>query len=153
MGGKWAANGRQMGGKNKTDPHPRLQSKAKSLTDCVAYLQERLGRIFLCSYGVANFCGKWGILGLGRDSGIACFGGSHAKISPEVSFPFGVFPCGGEFSSISPIRRRHDDDGSDRIFALAALFAAQKEQANSVYFRPKTNTSQWDLGQKETSLP
>lgn len=141
-----------MGGKNKTDPHPRLHSKARPEADCGAYLQERLGRIFLCSYGVANFCGRWGIFGLVADSCLTCFGSSSGKSSPSISFPFGVFPYGGEFCSISPLRRRRADDGSDRIFALAALFAAQKEQANSVYFPLETNTSQWDFGQKEALL-
>lgn len=91
-----------MGGKEKTVTHPRLQSKAKSLTDCGAYLQERLGRIFLCSYGVANFCGRWGIFGLGADSGVDCFGGSHAKSSPEDSFPFGVSLMEGNFVAFRP---------------------------------------------------
>ena len=112
-----------------------------------------MGRIFLCSYGVANFCGRWGSFDWGTDSGVDCFGGSHAKSSPEDSFPFGVFPYGGEFCGVSPIRRRCDDGGIDRIFALAALFAAQIEQAYSVYFPLKTNTSEWDLGQKEALLP
>lgn len=54
---------------------------------------------------------------------------------------------------ISPIRRRRDDDGIDRIFALAALFAAQIEHSNSVYFPLETNASECHFGQKETSLP
>lgn len=145
--------GRQMGGKDKTWVAPRLQSKARPVADCGAYLQERLGRIFRRSYGVANFCGKCGIFDLGTDSGIACFGGSHAKSSPKNSFPFEGFPYGGEFCKISPLRRRRADGGIDRIFALAARFAAQIKHSNSVYFRPKTNTSEWDLGQKEALLP
>lgn len=98
-----------MGGKNKTDSHPRLQSKARPEADCGAYLQERLGRIFLCSYGVANFCGRWGIFDLVADSGVAYFGISCAESSPKGNFPFGIFPYLGEFYGVSPIRRRHAD--------------------------------------------
>lgn len=141
-----------MGGKSETKVAPRLQSKAKSLADCGAYLQERLGRIFLCSYGVANFCGRWGIFGLVADSCLTCFGSSSGKSSPSISFPFGFFPYGGEFCSISPLRRRRDEVGIDRIFALAARFAAQIEQTYSVYFPLETNASQWDFGQKEALL-
>ena len=86
-----------MGGKGNTSTRPKLQSKDSPEADCGAYLQERLGRIFLCSYGVANFCGRWGIFDLVAGFGIACFGDSSGKGTPKGSFPFGIFPYLGEF--------------------------------------------------------
>lgn len=73
----------------------------------------------------------------------------HSKNPPNALPGMGSALGDGEFYRYSvgrsSARRPGNDQLASPILAHAALFAAQTEQTNSVYFRIETNTFKWLL--------